>query len=42
VLARFGLDGGQYVTLTASGSTPTHLPIGQPYPLLGILAAASS
>ena len=38
VLARFGLDGGQYVTLTASGSTPTHLPIGEPYPLLGILA----
>ncbi|HEY0813166.1 MAG TPA: cytochrome P450 [Pseudonocardia sp.] len=38
VLARFGLDGGQYVTLTARGSTPTHLPIGEPYPLLGILA----
>ena len=38
VLARFGLDGGQYVTLTATGSSPTHLPIGEPYPLLGILA----
>ena len=35
VLARFGLDGGQYVTLTATGSTPTHLPVGEPYPLLG-------
>jgi cytochrome P450/NADPH-cytochrome P450 reductase len=38
VLTRFGLDGGQYVTLTATGSAPTHLPIGEPYPLLGILA----
>ena len=38
VLARFGLDAGQYVTLTATGGTPTHLPIGEPYPLLGILA----
>jgi hypothetical protein len=38
VLARFGLDAGQYVTLTATGSTPTHLPVGEPYPLLGILA----
>ncbi len=38
VLTRFGLDGGQYVTLAATGSAPTHLPLGQPYPLLGILA----
>jgi cytochrome P450/NADPH-cytochrome P450 reductase len=38
VLARFGLDGGQYVTLAATGSAPTHLPLGEPYPLLGILA----
>ena len=38
VLARFGLDAGQYVTITATGSTPTHLPVGEPYPLLGILA----
>src|SRR3954454_2412523 len=38
VLTRFGLDGGQYVTLAATGSAPTHLPVGQPYPLLGILA----
>jgi cytochrome P450/NADPH-cytochrome P450 reductase len=38
VLARFGLDAGQYVTLTASGGAPTHLPVGEPYPLLAILA----
>ncbi|WP_328305003.1 bifunctional cytochrome P450/NADPH--P450 reductase [Actinomycetospora sp. NBC_00405] len=41
VIARFGLDGGQFVTLTAAGSptrpAPTHLPVGEPYPLLGIL-----
>ena len=37
VLARFGLDAGQYVTLTATGGTPTHLPLGEPYPLLGIV-----
>ena len=36
-IARFGLDAGQYVTLTASGAAPTHLPLGEPYPLLGIL-----
>ncbi len=38
VIARFGLDAGQYVTLTATGTVPTHLPVGEPYPLLGILA----
>ncbi|WP_433783660.1 bifunctional cytochrome P450/NADPH--P450 reductase [Actinomycetospora sp. CA-101289] len=38
VITRFRLDGGQYVTLTASGSAPTHLPVGEPYPLLAILA----
>ena len=38
VIARFGLDAGQYVTLTATGGAPTHLPLGEPYPLLGILA----
>lgn len=38
VIARFGLDAGQYVTLTATGARPTHLPVGEPYPLLGILA----
>jgi cytochrome P450/NADPH-cytochrome P450 reductase len=40
VIARFGLDAGQYVTLHATGGTPTHLPIGEPYPLLGILAGS--
>jgi cytochrome P450/NADPH-cytochrome P450 reductase len=38
VIARFGLDAGQYVTLTATGGAPTHLPLGEPYPLLGVLA----
>ena len=38
VIARFGLDAGQYVTLTATGGAPTHLPVGEPYPLLAILA----
>ena len=38
VIARFGLDAGQYVTLTATGAAPTHLPLGEPYPLLAILA----
>jgi cytochrome P450 / NADPH-cytochrome P450 reductase len=37
VIARFGLDGGQYVTLTAHGAAPTHLPVGEAYPLLAIL-----
>ena len=38
VIARFGLDAGQYATLTATGAAPTHLPVGEPYPLLAILA----
>lgn len=38
VVARFGLDGGQFVTLTANGAAPTHLPVGEAYPLLAILA----
>lgn len=37
VLARFGMDAGQYVTITATGGAPTHLPVGEPYPLLAIL-----
>lgn len=37
VIARFGLDAGQYVTIEAPGGAPTHLPTGEPYPLLGIL-----
>ncbi|PVZ07893.1 bifunctional cytochrome P450/NADPH--P450 reductase [Actinomycetospora cinnamomea] len=40
VIARFGLDGGQFATLTATASAPTHLPVGEPYPLLGILAGS--
>lgn len=38
VIARFGLDAAQYVTLRAAGGAPTHLPTDEPYPLLGILA----
>lgn len=38
VLARFGMDAGMYVTVTAAGGAPTHLPTGDPYPLLGVLA----
>ncbi len=38
VIARFGLDGGQFVTLSAAGSAPAHLPVDEPYPLLAILA----
>ena len=37
VIARFGLDAGQYVTLHARGDAPTHLPTGEPYPLLAVL-----
>ncbi|MCD2192480.1 cytochrome P450 [Actinomycetospora endophytica] len=37
VIARFRLDAGQYVTLRATGGAPTHLPTGEPYPLLAIL-----
>jgi cytochrome P450/NADPH-cytochrome P450 reductase len=37
VLERFGLDAGQYVTLRARGDAPTHLPTGEPYPLLAVL-----
>ncbi len=37
-LARFGLDGGMYVSITATGGAPTHLPTGESYPLLAILA----
>ncbi|MDN5916167.1 MAG: cytochrome P450 [Pseudonocardia sp.] len=38
VIARFGLDAGMYVTITAAAGAPTHLPTGEPYPLLGVLA----
>ena len=40
--ARFGLDGGQYVTLNATGGTPTHLPMGEPYRCWASWPAASS
>ncbi|MFR9803510.1 bifunctional cytochrome P450/NADPH--P450 reductase [Pseudonocardia sp. RS010] len=38
VLARFGLDGAQYATIIPTGTAPTHLPIDEPAPLLGVLA----
>ncbi|ALL77080.1 cytochrome P450 [Pseudonocardia sp. EC080610-09] len=38
VLARFGLDPATYVTVTATGAAPTHLPTGEPYPVLAVLA----
>jgi cytochrome P450 / NADPH-cytochrome P450 reductase len=40
VMARFGLDAGTYVTINPTGrGTYTHLPLGEPAPLLGILGA---
>jgi cytochrome P450/NADPH-cytochrome P450 reductase len=40
VMARFGLDAGTYVTINLTGGgTYTHLPLGEPAPLLGILGA---
>lgn len=40
VLARFGLDAGTYVTIDPTGGgTYTHLPLGEPAPLLGILGS---
>jgi cytochrome P450 / NADPH-cytochrome P450 reductase len=40
VLARFGLDAGTYVTIDPTGTgTYTHLPLGEPAPLLGILGS---
>jgi cytochrome P450/NADPH-cytochrome P450 reductase len=40
VMARFGLDAGTYITINPSGGgTYTHLPLGEPAPLLGILGA---
>jgi cytochrome P450 / NADPH-cytochrome P450 reductase len=40
VMARFGLDAGTFVTINPSGGgTYTHLPLGEPAPLLGILGA---
>lgn len=39
VMARFGLDAGQYVTIIPNSGTHTHLPIEEPTPLLGVLAS---
>jgi len=40
VMARFGLDAGTYITIDPTGGgTYTHLPLGEPAPLLGILGA---
>jgi cytochrome P450/NADPH-cytochrome P450 reductase len=39
VLTHFGLDAGTYVTITPTGGTYTHLPLGESAPLLGILGS---
>jgi len=39
VMRRFTLDAGMHVVITADGSAPTHLPTGEPTPLLGVLAS---
>ncbi|PVZ11157.1 bifunctional cytochrome P450/NADPH--P450 reductase [Actinomycetospora cinnamomea] len=39
VMARFGLDAGQYLTISPRSGTHTHLPIDEPTPLLGVLGA---
>ena len=39
VMQRFALDAGMYVTITPNNGTHTHLPIGEPAPLLGILGS---
>ena len=39
VMARFGLDAGQYLTIIPNGGAPTHLPIEEPTPLLGVLGS---
>jgi len=39
VMARFGLDAGQYVTIIPNSGTHTHLPIDEPAPLLGVLGS---
>lgn len=39
VMARFGLDAGTYLTITPTGGVFTHLPIGEPTPLLGVLGS---
>ncbi|GEL18710.1 bifunctional cytochrome P450/NADPH--P450 reductase [Pseudonocardia asaccharolytica] len=39
VMARFGLDAGQYLTIIPNSGTHTHLPIDEPAPLLGVLGS---
>ena len=39
VMARFGLDAGQYVTIIPNSGAHTHLPIDEPAPLLGVLGS---
>jgi cytochrome P450/NADPH-cytochrome P450 reductase len=39
VIARFGLDAGQYLTIIPNSGTHTHLPIDEPTPLLGVLGS---
>jgi cytochrome P450 / NADPH-cytochrome P450 reductase len=38
VMRHFKLDAGMYMVITADGGTPTHLPVGETTPLLGVLA----
>jgi cytochrome P450/NADPH-cytochrome P450 reductase len=39
VVARFGLDAGQYVTIIPHSGAHTHLPIEEPTPLVGVLGS---
>jgi cytochrome P450/NADPH-cytochrome P450 reductase len=39
VMARFGLDAGQYLTIIPTSGSHTHLPIDEPTPLLGVLGS---
>ena len=42
VMARFGLDAGTYLTITSTGGSFTHLPIGEPTPCWASWGVASS
>ena len=39
VMAHFGLDAGQYLTIIPNSGSHTHLPIDEPTPLLGVLGS---
>ncbi|MGY1643485.1 bifunctional cytochrome P450/NADPH--P450 reductase [Geodermatophilus sp. SYSU D00703] len=39
VMAHFGLDAGQYVTIIPNAGAHTHLPIDEPAPVLGVLGS---